>query len=656
MTGRNKKTGAHVIVHNVKIDFERNTACGPNGETRIEPKLAHLLKTLVENADNVVSRHELIDSVWDSAHGADQSLTNAISQLRKVLGEGEGEQTIETVPKRGYRLVAALTIVDDESSGPDRDTQSAFEGENVSVEGKKLTPIVLLGIFALAAIAIFIFISMPKTNADASLENPLDIADISAIDPASIAVLPFVNISPDPNQVYFSDGISEEILNTLVGVEGLKVASRTSAFTFRDTGAMRVPEIAELLRVRYVLEGSVRRSGETIRVTAQLIDAQTDQHLWSKTFDNTLTAENIFSIQDEIARTIVSELSQKISSLGDLKSVQVEADTDSISAYEAYLEARELFLARNTINLSRSIALFEKAVDIDPKFARAWASLAAAYQIAPTWILLDRDYSILARTAAEKALALDPAQALPYAVLALGETESNPANYTKSFQYFKQALERDPKNTTVLLWRGISHVATGFFDYAKTDFERCLEIDSAYEICRRWLALAKLFDGETAEAFALFEIGAAKGERAHVEIFAKAYAAIGDERAAVLTWAWDLDGMQLDRGRFFRAYTDPDFEFDRESRAFEREYEVETGRKPNWGRIGGIGYAHTFKRYGDIEPYRFYPVWWLGMHGDFITSPERKKLIIRHGLLTYWHENGFPPRCRAVGADDFECT
>ncbi len=655
MTGRNKKIGAHVIVHNVEIDFERNTACGPNGETRIEPKLAHLLKTLVENADKVVSRHELIDSVWDSAHGADQSLTNAISQLRKVLGEGEGEQTIETVPKRGYRLVAALTIVDDQSD-PDRDAQSTFEGENVSVGSEKLTPIVLLGVFALAAIAIFIFISTPKTDADASLENRLDAAGISVVDPASIAVLPFINISSDPNQIYFSDGISEEILNALVGVEGLKVASRTSAFTFRDMGIMRVPEIAKLLRVRYILEGSVRRSGETIRVTVQLIDAQTDQHLWSKTFDKTLTAENIFAIQDEIARTVVMELSQKISSLGDLKSVQVEADTDSISAYEAYLEARELFLARNTANLPRSISLFEKAVDTDPKFARAWASLAAAYQIAPTWILLDRDYSTLARTAAEKALALDPAQALPYAVLALGETASNPANYTESFRYFEQALERDPKNTTVLLWRGISHVATGYFDRATTDFMRCLEIDSAYEICRRWLAMAKLFDGETADAFALFEIGAAKGERAHIEIFAKAYAAIGDERAAVLTWAWDLDGMQLDRGRFFRAYTDPNFEFDRESRAFEREYEVETGRKPNWGRIGGIGYAHTFKRYDDIEPYRFYPVWWLGMHDDFITSPQRKNLIIRHGLLKYWQENGFPPRCRAVGADDFECT
>jgi len=655
MTGRNKKVGAHVIVHNVEIDFERNTASGPDGETRIEPKLAHLLKTLVENAGNVVSRHELIDSVWDSAHGADQSLTNAISQLRKILGESDGEQTIETVPKRGYRLVAALTIIDDESD-LDRKTQSATEGKNVLVEGKKLAPIVLLCIFALAAIAIFIFISTPKTDADATLENRLDTAGILVIEPASIAVLPFVNISSDPNQTYFSDGISEEILNALVGVEGLKVASRTSAFTFRDTGAMRVPEIAKLLRVRHILEGSVRRSGETIRVTVQLIDAQTDQHLWSQTFDKTLTAENIFAIQDEIARTVVRELSQKIPSLGDLKNVQVEAGTDSISAYEAYLEARELFLARNTTNLPLSIALFEKAVGSDPKFARAWASLAAAYQIAPTWVMLDRDYSTLARAAAEEALALDPAQALPYAVLALGETESNPANYTESFQHFEQALERDPKNTTVLLWRGISHVATGFFDHAKTDFERCLEIDSAYEICRRWLALAKLFDGETAEAFALFEIGAAKGNRAHVEIFAKAYAAIGDERAAVLTWAWDLDGMQLDRGRFFRAYTDPDFEFDRESRAFEREYEVETGRKPNWGRIGGIGYAHTFKRYTDIEPFRFYPVWWLGMHDDFVTSPERKNLIIRHGLLNYWQENGFPPRCQVVGADDFECT
>jgi len=169
----------------------------------------------------------------------------------------------------------------------------------------------------------------------------------------SIAVLPFVNMSEDKNNEYFSDGISEELLNVLVRVDGLGVASRTSSFGYKGS-TLGTAEIAKALKVNHVLEGSVRKAGNSVRITAQLIDAVNDRHLWSETYDRELT--DIFAIQEEIANAIVDALR---SQLGQSKiaatAVTVRADTDNLEAYQLYLKARELFIARK--NLEESIRL-----------------------------------------------------------------------------------------------------------------------------------------------------------------------------------------------------------------------------------------------------------------------------------------------------------
>ena len=648
--GEEMQGSKRLYINNVLIDFERNVALGPDGESRIEPKLAHLLFALASDHGTVLSRDALIERVWDNAHGADQSLTNSISQLRRVLGDtADASSAIETVPKRGYRLLASVVAADNEhqSAGPSAERSQA---PNTILPEALLKSLPLVGLGLLLTIIFGAILFADRSNVEETAEAAIDVKHV-----ASIAVLPFVNIAEDENQTYFSDGISEEILNALVRVEDLSVASRTSAFTFKNSDKLRVPEIASILGVRYVLEGSVRRSGDTIRVTAQLIDAGADQHLWSDTFDKMLTTENIFAIQHEIAEMIVVKLRQEIPGIKVGQNIQIEPDTESLLAYDLYLQARELFLARNTENLRKSIELYEQSVEADPDFARAWSGLSAAYQIAPTWVLLDQDYAALGQAAALQSLELDPQQALPHAVLALGATESNPADYVQSFEHFDRALEQDPNNSTVLLWRGISYTAVGFFETANRDFMACLQVDPAYEICRRWLALSYLLSGNTGQAFELFEHGAAKGVRAHVGIFAKAYAAAGDSRSAIITWAWDLGSIEVNRQRLYRAHTERDFDFDREGRSFEVEYYAETGRQIPWGKIGGIDAAHTFKRYESLEPFRFYPVWWLRMHDDFLTSPERKRLIREHGILDYWQEVGFPPQCRPVSSDDFEC-
>src|SRR5205085_4798350 len=191
-----------------------------------------------------------------------------------------------------------------------------------------------------------------------------------AADNNSIAVLPFVNMSDDKEQGYFSDGISEELLNLLTKIPQLKVAARTSSFSFKGKG-VEIPEIARQLHVANVLEGSVRRSGEQLRITAQLIRAAEGYHLWSKTYDRNL--DDIFKIQDEIAGEVVKELKVKL--LGAAPKVR----TTDPKAYALYLQARELGRQSNAEAFAKSDALYHQVLEIDPRYAAAWERLGSNF-------------------------------------------------------------------------------------------------------------------------------------------------------------------------------------------------------------------------------------------------------------------------------------
>ena len=231
------------------------------------------------------------------------------------------------------------------------------------------------------------------------------IADTAA-QGTSIAVLPFVNMSSDPEQEYFSDGIAEELLNVLSRVPGLTVASRTSSFAFKGENR-NIPEIAAILQVDNVLEGSVRKSGNKVRITAQLIDAKRDRHIWSETYDRELT--DIFKIQDEISSAIVASLEDALG-VDVPDKMSVEALTTDMNAYDFYLQALSLFSSvQSMANAKRSVDLLEQAVGADPNFAAAWLELAKALVQLPTWFhSLDvEEYLDRAQQAAERALQLD---------------------------------------------------------------------------------------------------------------------------------------------------------------------------------------------------------------------------------------------------------
>jgi len=535
-------------------------------------------------------------------------------------------------------------------------------GQSITrITGRKFDYLIIaVLVLALGFLAFDKIVLDPSRDADLVRATTKSVTEQTVSDNAraaknSIAVLPFTDLSPDGDQAYFSDGIAEEILNVLVRIDSLKVASRTSSFGFKGQEVLGIPMIAEKLNVRHVLEGSVRKSCDMVRITAQLIDAGTDKHLWSETYDRTLTAASIFAIQDEIAEAIVSQLGVIIDKDQDgaLK-IGVAADTQSLDAYELYLRAHRLFIDRG--DLRESISLFEQSVKTDPNFARAWAGLAAVYSIATSWAIKDRDYDGLVEVTAEKSIALNPSLALPYAVLGGLAQSKRPVDFVGAFAHYDEALKRDTNETNTWLWRGILNRAIGFFDRADRDFQRCLEIDPAYENCRRHLALSKLFAGEVERALELFEQGMIKGNRGGIDTFMHVYAARGDHLAVLMhiSTYYQETGLTPLIEFEYRALTDPTFDFEKERSEIEATYQAAVGEELDWSSWGNYD-ALAFRNYAEIKPSLGVQSWWHRYPADFKTSPHRYRLMREIGLSEYWREYGFPPQCRPIGGDDFEC-
>jgi len=258
---------------------------------------------------------------------------------------------------------------------------------------------------------------------------------------ASVAVLPFVNLSSDPEQEYFSDGISEELLNLLAMIPELRVAARTSSFSFRDQN-VEIPEIAERLKVAHILEGSVRKAGNQVRITAQLIRAEDGYQVWSQRWDRTL--DDIFVIQDEIAQDVAEHLT--VTLLGEAPRVE-ETDPE---AYALYLRARHLGLRRTAESLEQSNALFEQALADEPDYAPAWAGLAANYHSqARNGLRPIEDGFELAREAANRALEIDPGNAPAQAVLG-GIAQDFDNDLASAARHFELALELEPSNPEII--------------------------------------------------------------------------------------------------------------------------------------------------------------------------------------------------------------
>ena len=287
----------------------------------------------------------------------------------------------------------------------------------------------------------------------------------------SIAVLPFVNMSSDPEQEYFSDGISEELLNGLAKIDSLKVAARTSSFSFKGQN-LPIGEIAEVLGVAHILEGSVRKSGSQIRVTAQLIRVSDGFHMWSETYDRELV--NIFAIQDEITEAIVNELRIRLTDQTQITS----QTTSSTAAYQEYLQGRYFWNLREKENLYLAIEHFEKATQLDSSYTDAWLGLAESLVLLPVWefsLAKAPDQMERARQAANRALELNPSSGRAYAVLAYRNLLK--LEWRESFLNFEKAVNYEPGNATAWHWYAGGLLSVGRSDEAVQAYQTAIELD-----------------------------------------------------------------------------------------------------------------------------------------------------------------------------------
>jgi len=461
----------------------------------------------------------------------------------------------------------------------------------------------------------------------------------------SIAVLPFVNMSDDPANEYFSDGISEELLNVLVKVEGLRVASRTSSFSFKGKD-IPIPEIADALKVDHVLEGSVRKAGDTVRVTAQLIDVKTDRHLWSETYDRKL--EDIFVIQDEISAHIVEAL--KIALGSSEVAAKSDSPTANLGAYEDYLKGRYFWQRRGDDNIRKAIELFEKATAADPTFARAWSSLGAAHLTMPGYSGEPRALHFpLARRYAERALALDPTLADAYAVL--GDLGGQEKNWLQAEEYFLTAISYEPKNPTGYLWFAELLMKTGRIDTALQNVLLALQLDplnpgtnavaadifeSHNDIVNQEKYLESALQlGHRGSLFGLMEFHATKGR------FNQARETIERNRHELTEDIYD-DAMA-----FIQTYEQGPLQRLAEIRDFFDTTPVERRGfiLVEYTRVDDVDGAYALLDEHYVTEIPWYSVWG-GEMSAFRRDPRFAELIGAAGLLPYWDKYGWPPVCQ----------
>jgi len=316
----------------------------------------------------------------------------------------------------------------------------------------------------------------------------------------SVAVLPFVNMSEDAENEYFSDGISEELLNVLVRVKGLRVPSRTSSFTFKGSDK-KLADIGKELQVDHILEGSVRKSGDRIRVTAQLIDVNTDTHLWSETYTRQL--DDIFAVQDEIAQAIVSAL--KVTLNGNDQAPIQSRSTSSVEAYNKYLLGRHLWNQRTPQSLLASVEPLQEAIGLDPQYGRAWEALADAYVLIPEYRAGSiREYIPLAHEAIDKALYINPKSAP-----ALTTSAYIKFMYDYEFEgarrMFTRAIEIDPGYATAHQWYGEFLATGGQLDAALDQLRLARAADPLAHIMPHDMGWFLMWTDRSAEAYQYFQ-------------------------------------------------------------------------------------------------------------------------------------------------------
>jgi TolB-like protein/DNA-binding winged helix-turn-helix (wHTH) protein/Tfp pilus assembly protein PilF len=447
---------------------------------KLEPRAMRVLVCLAEHAGQVVSVDQLLDAVWKDVVVTPDSVYQAIAALRRALGDDTKEPSyIANVLRRGYRLVANVTPWTDSGpiDGPSPIGSVSLVEPLITTSpgvpsrraGTAWTWIGVAG--ALAFVGVFVLRSFVGSHEGESWLRGMK-PEFSALQGSGIAVLPFVDLSDGKDQQYFADGLSEELIERLAKIPRLRVAARSSSFYFKGRDAT-VPEIAQTLRVAYLLEGTVRKSGQTLRTTAHLVRAHDGYDLWSETYDRPTT--DAFKVQDEIASAVIQQLNLSILAS---PSMGVPVLTTNADAHRVWLQALAHINNSSGGDLDAAESLLHSAVLLDPRFATGWAELAMVtmWQVDvrapnPTAEACGR-----AREAAARALELDPT--LPLSHRAKGMVLQNcEADFPAAEAEFNRALALQPDNPLVLMSEAHLAAGMGRFEQAMQFARHATEAD-----------------------------------------------------------------------------------------------------------------------------------------------------------------------------------
>ena len=482
---------------------------------------------------------------------------------------------------------------------------------------------------------------------------------------SSIAVLPFTNLSGDASRDYFSDGMSEELLNLLARIPGLKVASRTSSFAYKGRN-VDIREVGQELGVETVLEGSVRQAGEQVRITAQLIDAETGFHLWSETYDRKL--EDIFRVQDEIAAAIVDKLRIELAPQEQALAARDKVPTQNVEAYELYLQGRAIWKRRGEDNLRQAVDLYQRAIGLDPGFARAQAALASAYVVLPGYTREEGDEATLlpmAEATARRALSIDPKIGEAHAVLAQVNSERGDLLDAESGFFFAISLE--PNEATPHHWYSILLGKAGRLEAALEQARRAQELDPTSAVIASNLAGMYLVRGEDEQALryarqaeSLGLSGKASGIEAQVALRRKQW----DEARRLIRTQEDLPPQLRDLvGRYVDAVADPSQRAAvvAQLRAVDPAVFKQEDLLGAYVELGALDVAYEIQgRMLDADPKAWLSRWatntWGPESAAFRRDPRFGELAARTGFADYWKQYGFPDGCRAGDDTPIVCS
>ena len=649
------------------LDARQRTLLGPDGApVGIAARAFDLLLYLAQHPGELLDKQRLMKAVWPNTIVEENNLSQHISALRKLLGEAPGQHRfIVTVAGRGLQFVppvqrrGAMPVPEastaagrgQESPGSDPPPQPtpgvADPPPPPPVRRRSAVPAAVIWgvvVFVLVGVAALLLL---RSGAAERLE----------VEQPSVAVLPFADVSPNKDEANFTDGLSEEIMNALGRLQGLRVLGRTSSFAFKGHNE-DVRKIATTLGVNHVLEGSVRREGDKLRITAQLVDASTGSQKWAETFDGTFS--DVFAVQEQIATSVASALRL---ALVKEQHGAVPGGTTNLAAYEAYLSARAVINTLGTTGARKAIDDLERAVAIDPQFALAWAALAEAYTFAvdfpPGSALPLTPLELQQRTSTAALRAFELAPDAPQTLRSAGSISMQNRNWVEAGRRFQKAAELAPPfDFDANLFQAWFFLNVGRPRDAIPYLQRAVRAEPL--LLRPVAVLAATYDmtGDAQKALALLEAsGPLQGDpsmatNAHLSIL------LGRrDTRAIREFLQRKTSIRTDR--MLETLDDPPAALaDLRSVYMKRQTADAAG-----GLYGVAAWAPYF---GDpqlsldalraVGPTQNVFVIWQPAKKAVRQLPQFKLLVRELGLLDYWRANGnWGEFCRPLGSDDFEC-